>query len=99
MGLPSKKAQPFLSLQLFLLIPLHKSFSPLETPPDHELSKAPDMQQDELLRKMRGRVEQCRRLAGYITDEKARGELLAMAAEGEADIARILAEAGDPTEH
>jgi len=41
-------------------------------------------------------VEQCRRLAGYITDEKARSELLAMAAEGEADIARILAEAGNP---
>ena len=54
------------------------------------------MEQDELLRMMRGRAEQCRRLASYIMDDKARGELLAMAAEGEADIARILAEADNP---
>ena len=55
------------------------------------------MEQEELLKKMRGRVEQCRRLASYIMDERARSELLAMAAEGEADIARILADSGGPT--
>ena len=55
------------------------------------------MEQDELLKKMRGRVEQCRRLATYVMDERARAELLAMAAEGEAEIARILAESGEPT--
>jgi len=54
------------------------------------------MERHELLKKMRGRVEQCRRLAGYIMDDKARRELRAMATELETDIARILAESDHP---
>lgn len=38
---------------------------------------------------MRARVEQCRRLANMITDEKAAAVLRQMAEQGEADIARL----------
>ncbi|KRB82880.1 hypothetical protein ASE00_12810 [Sphingomonas sp. Root710] len=52
------------------------------------------METEELLAKMRGRVEQCRRLARAITDQKAVDVLNQMADEGEADIARLIAENG-----
>ena len=41
---------------------------------------------------MRGRVEQCRRLARATTDDRTAKVLNQIADEGEADIARILAE-------
>jgi len=46
------------------------------------------------LANMRARVAQCRRLAESITDARAAGILRQMAAEGEADIARLEAERG-----
>jgi len=46
-----------------------------------------------ILAKMRARVAQCRRLADTITDAKAAAILRQMAEEGEADIARVEAEA------
>jgi hypothetical protein len=51
------------------------------------------MDRDELVRKMRGRVEQCRRLARSTTDARTALILNQMADEGEADIRRIFAEA------
>jgi len=50
------------------------------------------MENDELIAKMRGRVEQCRRLARSTTDEQTCKVLNEMADEGEADIKRLLAE-------
>ncbi|WP_164857354.1 hypothetical protein [Sphingomonas crocodyli] len=50
------------------------------------------MERDELIRKMRGRVEQCRRLARSTTDQETATILHRMADEGEADIARLLLE-------
>lgn len=50
------------------------------------------MKQLELITKMRARVERCRRLARMSNDERISEELLAMADEGEADIARLLLE-------
>ena len=50
------------------------------------------MNQRELIAKMRARVQRCRRLARLSTDERITNDLLAMAAEGEADIARLIAE-------
>ncbi|HEX5238326.1 MAG TPA: hypothetical protein VFW39_07685 [Sphingomicrobium sp.] len=47
----------------------------------------------ELIAHMRARVDQCRRLADMITDEKAASILRRMAEDGEADIRRI--EAGE----
>jgi len=43
---------------------------------------------------MRARVAQCRQLAKATSDERTAKTLLAMAAEGEADIARVLSEIG-----
>jgi len=50
------------------------------------------MENAEIIAKMRGRVEQCRRLARSTTDDHTRMVLNQMADEGEADIARLLAE-------
>jgi len=50
------------------------------------------MENAELIAKMRGRVEQCRRLARSTTDDRTRKVLNQMADEGEADIERLLAE-------
>jgi hypothetical protein len=47
---------------------------------------------NELIAHMRARVDQCRRLANMITDEKAASVLRKMAEDGEADIARLEAE-------
>lgn len=47
---------------------------------------------DALIAKMRGRVEQCRRLARATHDLRAAKVLNEMADEGEADISRYLAE-------
>ena len=47
------------------------------------------METPELLAKMRGRVEQCRRLAKATTDTRAAAILRQMADEGEADIKRL----------
>jgi hypothetical protein len=52
------------------------------------------MENGELIAKMRGRVEQCRRLARSTTDQHTRTVLLQMADEGEADIQRLLTEGG-----
>jgi hypothetical protein len=41
---------------------------------------------------MRGRVEQCRRLAASILDDRASEALLKMAADIEADILRLMSE-------
>ena len=54
----------------------------------------PTMSPDELIEKMRGRVEQCRRLAIMVTDPQARAILEQMADEGEADIQKLEADAG-----
>lgn len=43
----------------------------------------------ELIRKMRARVEQARRLAKYINDPRTTEALMQMAEEGEADIRRL----------
>jgi hypothetical protein len=51
-----------------------------------------NMEQAELIKKMRVRVEQCRRLARGTTDPQTAQILNDMADEGEADIKRLLAE-------
>ena len=53
------------------------------------------VEQGELITKMRGRVEQCRRLARSTTDTRTAEILNQMADEGEADIKRLL----DETDH
>ena len=50
------------------------------------------MDRNELVAKMRARVAMCRRLAKGSTDQRTIVSLLSMAEEGEADIARLLAE-------
>ncbi len=51
---------------------------------------------DDVISKMRGRINQCRRLAAATTDDKAAKILLAMADEIEGDVRRLMAEpAGD----
>lgn len=50
------------------------------------------IEREELIRKMRGRVEQCRRLAKASTDPAIATTLRQMADEGEADIKRLLEE-------
>jgi hypothetical protein len=50
------------------------------------------MDQGELIRRMWGRVELCRKLAITTTDPHTADALIQMANEGEADIARILSE-------
>lgn len=47
---------------------------------------------EELARNMRGRIDQCRRLAKTTTDERAANILRQMADEVEADLNRLLAE-------
>jgi hypothetical protein len=46
------------------------------------------------LKRMKARVEQCRRLAAQITDPRAAQILRQMAEEGEADIRRLSPEEG-----
>ena len=46
----------------------------------------------ELMVKMRGRIDQCRRLAKMITDPQAKQALLKMADEGEADLKKLQAD-------
>ena len=53
------------------------------------------MEKDELIKKMRGRVEQCRRLARGTTDSHVATILNDMAEEGEADIRRLLNEGSE----
>ena len=50
------------------------------------------MEQDELVKKMQGRVDQCRRLAKWSTDPHIAEILNQMADEGEADIKRLIYE-------
>jgi hypothetical protein len=50
------------------------------------------MEQAELIKNMRARVEQCRRLAKGVSDERTIVALRNMAAEIEADIKRLEAE-------
>ena len=50
------------------------------------------MEREDLIKKMRGRVEMCRRLARGSTDDATIEALTQMAEEGEADIRRLLAE-------
>ncbi len=47
------------------------------------------METVELIKKMRGRVEQVRRLARYVNDPRTTETLLLMAEEGEADIRKL----------
>lgn len=44
------------------------------------------MKRDELIKKIRGRVEMCRRLANSTTDQRTAETLRKMADEGDADI-------------
>jgi hypothetical protein len=48
----------------------------------------------ELIRNIRGRVEQCRQLANSVSDPTARQVLLDMANEGEADIRKLEQQTG-----
>ena len=48
---------------------------------------------EEVRNHMRARIEKCRRLAKYINDPRTTEALLAMAAEGEADLAKLEAAA------
>jgi hypothetical protein len=41
---------------------------------------------EDIIEKMRARIEQCRRLAGYVTDEHTKRVLTQMAEEAEADL-------------
>ena len=41
---------------------------------------------DDIIEKMRRRIEQCRRLASYVTDEHTKRVLTQMAQEAEADL-------------
>jgi len=50
---------------------------------------------DDLIKKMLGRINQCRRLAASTTDDKTAKILLQMADEGEADVRRLMAERGE----
>ena len=52
------------------------------------------MSDEELMRKMQQRVDQCRRLANWITDPHTRAVLNQMADEGEADLQMFQAERG-----
>jgi len=54
------------------------------------------VKRDELIGKMRSRVERCRRLARSTTDQQTATVLNQMADEGDADIARLLAEDDQP---
>ena len=47
------------------------------------------METADLIKKMRARVEQARRLAKYINDPRTTEALLLMAEEGEADIRKL----------
>ena len=47
------------------------------------------METAELIKKMRARVEQARRLAEYVNDPRTTEALLLMAQEGEADIRKL----------
>jgi hypothetical protein len=47
---------------------------------------------EDVISHMRARVEQCRRLAEMITDERAAAILRQMAEDGEADLKRLEAE-------
>lgn len=47
---------------------------------------------DEFIEKMRGRIEQCRRLTRSTTDPRTWQVLSEMAAEGQADVRRLRAE-------
>jgi len=53
------------------------------------------MSDDELIKKMRERVAQCRRLADYVTDEHTRRVLNQMADEAEADLHKFQADHGN----
>jgi hypothetical protein len=61
----------------------------------HESRLGPRVEHHEFIAKTRVRVERCRRLARVVDDERAARELNAMASEGGADIARLLAENDD----
>ncbi|WP_394443023.1 hypothetical protein ACGGKE_16070 (plasmid) [Sphingobium naphthae] len=50
------------------------------------------MEQSELLRRMWGRVDLCRRLAITTTDPHTANALIQMANEGDADIRRLMAD-------
>jgi hypothetical protein len=52
------------------------------------------VEQQELIAKIKSRVEQCRRLASATTDPRTATTLRGMADEGEADIKRLLSEPG-----
>lgn len=55
----------------------------------HEPSLFFGLMADDVLKRMKARVAQCRRLADATTDERAAKILRQMADEGEADIKRI----------
>jgi hypothetical protein len=53
------------------------------------------MKNEHVIAKMRQRVEQCRRLAAYTTDEHTRRVLNQMAGEAEADLRQLQADSGE----
>ena len=50
------------------------------------------MDRDDQINKLQARVQSCRNLAKYATDDRARKNLEAMAAESEAEVTRLRAE-------
>ena len=57
------------------------------------------MSHQDLIAKMRGRIELCRRLASGTTDEQAATTLRQMADEGERDVERLEAEEAEIVIH
>lgn len=56
------------------------------------------MEREELIKKMRGRVDMCRRLARTTTNQGTAETLRQMADEAEADIRRLPADESDPSQ-
>ena len=56
------------------------------------------MPADDLISKMRNRIEQCRRLAEYVTDQHTKRVLNHMAEEAEADLRKFDADCGQDNE-
>jgi hypothetical protein len=53
------------------------------------------MLDDEMLRKIRSRIEQCRRLADYVLDPDTMAVLRQMASENEADLRKFETDRGN----
>lgn len=54
------------------------------------------MDTEDLIKHMRARIAQCRRLARYVNDPRTTATLLQMAEDGEADIRRLEEDGAKP---